>query len=490
MKKSLVCKSLDLSKQSIVMGMSFKMKKSNLYMFFVYSWFIATAGSLHALKVEITQGQIRPDPIAITYFHNADSSLKLLGENIANVVSHDLERSGIFESLSRASFIQTEESLSVQAPRYSDWRLIKARFLVCGAITAADSTKVTIDFYLHDVITGQKLLSLSLTGDRLKWRKIAHMVADAIYSRVTNEKGFFNTQVIFVDTIGKRSKNTKKRLMRMDQDGENLQALTDGSYLVLMPRYSPDNKMVAYLGYTQNRAHVKIMDLNTGRESTLGGLEKILKNFGDMSFAPRFTADSRGLLMTLVKGGKSAIYHFDLFSRTLTALTTHRSIDTSPCPSPDGKQIVFTSDRDREGGEQIYIMDANGGNVHRISFGEGKYSQPVWSPRGDLIAFTKQHKGSFYIGLMAPDGTGERLIATGYLVEAPDWAPNGRYIIFTREERSAKQKSQLVMVDLTGHHQLAIKATLDSADCSWSSLLNQPLLTNSVQGHLASAGGS
>jgi TolB protein len=239
-----------------------------------------------------------------------------------------------------------------------------------------------------------------------------------------------------------------------------------------MPRYSPDNKMVAYLGYFNNRAHVHVMDLSTGRESKLGGLDKLLKNFSDMTFAPRFTPDSKGLLMTLVKGGKSAIYHFDLASKTLTALTQHRSIDTSPCSSPDGQQIVFTSDRDREGGEQIYVMDSNGGNVHRISFGEGKYSQPVWSPRGDLIAFAKQHKGKFYIGLMAPDGTGERLIADGYLVEAPDWAPNGRYLIFTRENRSSRQKGELVMIDLTGHHQLPIKASTDSTDCSWSPLLN------------------
>jgi TolB protein len=449
------------------------MKKSNLHLFIIYSWFVIISSSAQALKVEITQGQICPDPIAITYFHNPDSALKLLGENIANVVSNDLLRSGLFEPLSRAAFIQTEESLTTQEPRYADWRLIKARFLVCGSITAVDNTKITIDFHLHDVITGQKLLSLSLTGERLKWRKISHMIADAIYSRITNEKGFFNTHIVYVETLGKRGKHARKRLMRMDQDGENLQPLTDGNHLVLMPRYSPDNRMVAYLGYFNNKAHVHVMDLASGKESKLAGLDQLLKGFGEMTFAPRFTPDSKGLLITLVKGGKSAIYHFDFTSRTLTTLTQHRSIDTSPCPSPDGKQIVFTTDRDREGGEQIYVMDSNGGNVHRISFGEGKYSQPVWSPRGDLIAFTKQHKGKFYIGLMAPDGTGERLIAEGYLLEAPDWAPNGRYLIFTRENRSSRQTTgQLVMIDLTGHHQLPIKASTDSTDCSWSPLLN------------------
>lgn len=447
------------------------MKKLSLNFLIIYSWFILTSLPTQALKVEITQGQIRPDPIAITYFHNADHNLKSLGENIAKVVSNDLTRSGLFEPIDRSAFIQTEEALLTQAPRYADWRLIKARFLVCGSITSTDNIKITLVFHLHDVITGQKLLSLSLTGERLKWRKIAHIIADAVYSRVTNEKGFFNTQIVYVETMGKRGKLAKKRLVRVDQDGENIQPLTNGKHLVLMPRYSPNNKMVAYLGYVNNIAHVHVMDLARGKELSLGGLDKILKDFSDMTYAPRFTPDSNCLLMTLVKDGKSAIYNFNIMSKTLMALTAHRSIDTSPCSSPDGKHIVFTSDRDREGGEQIYVMDSNGGNVHRISFGEGKYSQPVWSPRGDLIAFTKQHKGRFYIGIMAPDGTDERLIADGYLVEAPDWAPNGRYLMFTRESRSPRT-GQLVMIDLTGHHQIPIKASPDSTDCSWSPLLN------------------
>ncbi|RZI47147.1 Tol-Pal system beta propeller repeat protein TolB [Candidatus Finniella inopinata] len=423
-----------------------------------------------ALKVEITQGLVRPDPIAITNFHSDDTSLSKLGENISGVVKADLERSGLFEAITRDAFIQTEESLAVGLPRFDDWRLIKSRFLVCGTIKDGGGEGVVIHFRLYDVITGQQMLALSLTGNHLNWRKIAHIVADQIFSRVTNEKGFFNTQMVYVETMGLRGKNIKKRLMRMDQDGENVETLTDGKDLVLMPRYSPDGKLIAYLRYVGKSAQVHITDAATGKTSPYGDLNKLLKGFGEMTFAPRFMPDSKTLVMSLVKGGKSAIYRFDLTTKTLTPLTPHRSIDTSPCPSPDGKHIVFTSDRDREGGEQIYVMDSDGGNVRRISFGEGKYSQPVWSPRGDLIVFTKQ-RGQFYIGLMQPDGTEERLIAQGYLVEAPDWAPNGRYLIFTQEERRSN-KGQIRMVDLTGHHQRTVKTSRDSADCTWSPLLN------------------
>ena len=432
--------------------------------------FLGCVSLAHALKVEITQGLVRPDPIAITYFYNSDSSLRVLGEDIAKLVGADLESSGLFELINRMAFIQTEESLAAQSPRFSDWRAIKARFLLCGKIESAGGSQITIHFRLYDVITGQQMEGLSLTSDRLKWRKMAHMIADAVYSRVTNEAGYFNTQVVYVETMGPRGKNIKKRLMRMDQDGANSEALTDGKNLVLMPRYSADGKMIAYLGYIENNAQVHLMDLTTKSESRMVNLSKILRDFGEMTYAPRFSPDSKSLIMSLVKNGSSAIYRFDLDTTTLTPLTSHRSIDTSPCFSPDNQQIVFTSDRDREGGEQIYIMDRSGGNVRRISFGEGKYSQPVWSPRGDLIAFTKQLKGRFYIGLMTPQGTDERLIAQGFLVEAPDWSPNGRYLIFTQED-SSRGPGRIMMIDLTGRNQRVIKTTRDSSDCTWSPLL-------------------
>lgn len=446
------------------------MKKFSFSLITFYCCIYLSDPYTYALKIEITQGQVRPDPIAITNFYSTDSTLQDLGENISKVVSDDLQRSGLFEPITRDAFIQTEASLIKAVPRYADWRLIKARFLVCGTIRYEGITNVTISFRLYDVITGQQMLGLSLSAERLKWRKLSHIIADTIYSRITNEKGLFNTHIVYSEVVGGRGK-TQKRLMRADQDGENRQALTDGKSLVLMPRFSPDGKKIAYLKYSKNAAFVHVMDLSDGKEKTLGGLDKHLRNFGEMTFAPRFLPDSKSLIMSLVKDGKSAIYHYNLITGTLEPLTAHRSIDTSPCASPDGKQIVFTSDRDREGGEQMFIMDIKGGNVRRISWGEGKYSQPVWSPRGDYIAFTKQHKGRFYIGLMSPEGTSERLIAQGYLVEAPSWSPNGRYLVFTKEDKSSGP-GRIVMMDLTGTHQILIKTTGDVSDCTWSPLLD------------------
>jgi TolB protein len=231
---------------------------------------------------------------------------------------------------------------------------------------------------------------------------------------------------------------------------------------------APNSKEIAYLAYVNKTAHVYKINVHTRRKQLMG-------HFKGMTFAPRFSPDGKSLIMSLARDGTSALYKMDLVSGTERRLTEHQCIDTSPCYSPDGSQIAFTSDRSAPElcQEKIYIMDSNGGNVRRITFGDGKYSQPAWSPRGDLIAFTKQLGGRFYIGVMNVDGTNERLIADGHLVETPTWAPNGRVLLFTKESGGRKGNSRLYSVDLTGRNLRSIKTPRDSSDGAWSQLLSE-----------------
>jgi len=151
-------------------------------------------------------------------------------------------------------------------------------------------------------------------------------------------------------------------------------------------------------------------------------------------------------------------------------LTNSASINTAPSFSPDGKRIVFESDRG--GSQQIYTMDADGSNVQRISFGGGNYGTPVWSPRGDWIAFTKQHQGQFYIGVIRPDGSGERLLTQAYHVEGPTWAPNGRVLMFFKEVSTSNGRSaHIYSIDLTGYNERQVPAPLDASDPAWSPLI-------------------
>jgi len=417
------------------------------------------------LEIDVTQGQIAPTPIAIPDFISGDGN-DTLGRNISKVVGNDLEHSGLFRLISQAAFIQDTPS-AFQGPRFADWRVLSAQCLLVGRVSSGGD-KITVEFRLFDIYNGTQMLGISLSAKQDQWRKVAHMIADTVYTRITGEAGYFNTKVAYIDESGPKGKKRVRRLAIMDWDGYNNIYLTDGVHMVLTPQFAPNAKEIAYLAYVNKTAHVYVMNVHTRKKRLIG-------HFKGMTFAPRFSPDGRTLLMSLAREGTTALYKMDMISGTVSRLTDHSCIDTSPCFSPDGTQVVFTSDRSSPDScqEKIYIMDSNGGNVHRISFGDGVYSQPTWSPRGDLIAFTKKIEGRFYIGVMNVDGSNERLIADGHLVEAPAWAPNGRVLLFTKETGGRRGNSRLYFIDLTGRNLRPLKTPRDSSDGSWSRLLSE-----------------
>jgi TolB protein len=410
--------------------------------------------ALAALQVDVNQGNVQPLPIAIPDFIGDPSA----GPNIAKVVRADLERSGLFKPLNSKSFIEQIKNINT-APTFANWRVINAQGLVTGQVTMQPDGRLRVDFRLWDVYGESQMLGLQYFTQPENWRRIAHLISDAIYERITGEKGYFDTRVVFISEGGP-ALNRKKRLAVMDEDGANPIFLTKGDYLVLTPRFNPTAQMIAYMSYIAGKPRVYLFDLESGRQEMLG-------NFPNMTFSPRFSPDGNKVAMTLETGGNSDIYVMDLRTRSSTRLTFDPAIDTSPTFSPDGKQIAFESDRG--GSQQIYVMNADGSNVHRISYGNGKNGTPVWSPRGDLIAFTKQG-GGFHIGVMHTDGSGERIISNGWEDEGPTWAPNGRVLMFTRTLQGG-HGSQIWSVDVTGRNERRVLTPGDASDPAWSPLI-------------------
>jgi TolB protein len=320
--------------------------------------------------------------------------------------------------------------------------------------------RLRVDFRLWDIYGETQMLGLQYFTQPENWRRISHLISDAIYERITGEKGYFDTRIVFISEGGP-AKARKKKLAVMDEDGANPIFLTRGDYLVLTPRFNPTAQMIAYMSYIAGKPRVYLFDLESGRQEMLG-------NFPNMTFSPRFSPDGNKVAMTLENGGNSDIYVMDLRTRSSTRLTTDPAIDTSPSFSPDGKQICFESDRG--GSQQIYVMNADGSNQHRISYGGGKNGTPVWSPRGDLIAFTKQGGGAFHIGVMHPDGSGERIISNGWEDEGPTWAPNGRVLMYSRTLRGGRG-SQIWSVDVTGRNERRVLTPGDASDPAWSPLI-------------------
>ena len=425
------------------------------------------------IEVDITRGNLSPLPVAVSPLsvdsESKESFEKLLkkkniGAEISLVVENNLLKSGLFNPLDKDAFLQNPNIAHLK-PRFEDWALIKAQALITGKVTLVDE-KLRVEFRLWDVLAGKEMMALAFTTVPTNWRRVGHIITDKVYERLTGEKGYFDTRIIYVAEEGLKT-NRIKKLAIMDQDGFNNKYLTLGNELVLTPRFSPTNQMVTYLSYFKNLPRVYLLDIETG-------IQEVVGDFPGMTFAPRFSPDGKKIIMSFAMDGNSDIYTMDLENRVVERITNHPSIDTSPSYSPDGKYICFNSDR--SGYQQIYVMKSDGSNVKRISFGKGIYGTPVWSPRGDLIAFTKMHKGKFYIGVMRTNGKGERLLTENFYQEAPSWSPNGRVLIFYRETKTDSQgkgfSAKLWSIDLTGYNERLVETKTDASDPSWSTLLS------------------
>ena len=428
----------------------------------MFTWVLPAHAQDGPLRIEITEGVIEPLPYAVPDFVSDTAAGAEHGRNIARVIASDLSGTGLFREIPADAHIS--RITSFQSPvQFADWKAINAQALITGSVSVDAAGKLVVQFRIYDVFAGQELgEGLQLVGTQDGWRRIAHKVADQVYSRITGEGGYFDSRVVFVAESGPKD-NRAKRLAIMDYDGANVSYLTDSSSIVLAPRFSPTGDRVLYTSYESGFPRIYILDVASVSPQVLPTQE------GTMTFAPRFHPSGNRIVYSLTQGGNTDLFAMDVATGASQRLTTAPSIETAPSFSPDGSQIVFESDR--SGTPQLYIMPVGGGEARRISFGQGRYGTPVWSPRGDLIAFTKQSKGRFHIGVMRTDGSEERLLTASFLDEGPTWSPNGRVIMFTRETQGAQGQASLYTVDITGRNLRQVTTATGASDPSWSPLL-------------------
>ncbi len=412
------------------------------------------------LKIDVTGGVIEPVPFAIPVFIAENSASAAIANNITRVIAEDLLSTGLFREIPKAAHISGVSNFNAPV-QFADWRAINSQALIVGAVNSTGG-RLTVKFRLWDVFAQAPMGDgVQLSGNPENWRRISHKVADAVYSRLTGETGYFDSKIVFVSETGPKN-DRRKRLAIMDHDGAGLAYLTSDEHLVLAPRFSPNNRDILYTSYETGIPRVYLMNVDTLQR-------RVFNNLPGMGFAPRFSPDGGKIVLSISERGNTDIYTVDLSSGRRTRLTSGPSIDTAPSFSPDGKQIVFESDRG--GSQQLYIMSANGGDAKRISFGNGRYATPVWSPRGDLVAFTKIVGGRFHIGVMRVDGTQERLLTASFIDEAPTWSPNGRVLMFFRVSSGAKGAPQIYSVDITGRNMHIVPTPSFASDPAWSGLL-------------------
>lgn len=416
------------------------------------------------LVVDVVGGISAPMPIAIPYMptpasvSTAAGETGALGRQVAEIVTNDLKNSGLFNpmptgSLPRVSYPQ------VTAPDFAFWGGSGAQALVQGFVQANANGTLTVGCYLYDVLARTELARQGFVVTPPYWRRAAHKCADAVYTRLTGEGPYFDSRVVYISETGPKNRRTK-RLAIMDQDGANHRFLTNGQSVVLTPHFSPNQQSIVYMSYAGDRPRVYVYDVGSGRQ-------RLLVNQPHMTFAPRFSPDGRYVLFSMSVGGNTDLYRVPASGGSPQRLTNAPGIDTGGSYSPDGRRIVFESDRG--GSQQLYVMNSDGSNQRRISFGGGQYGTPAWSPRGDQIAFTRIG-GGFRIGVMSPDGGGEKILTSAWQDEAPTWAPNGRVIMFFRTAQGSG-RTDLWSVDLTGVNARRIPTPLDGSDASWGPLL-------------------
>jgi TolB protein len=434
-------------------------KLVNTVLFFLLHFVALTSSAFE--DVNISKGVQQLMPIAINNFESSSSYDQKLVDNLLQVIEGDLTHCGFFKIIAPAAFIETAAGVG-HKPHFASWRQINANLLLNGQMIRKSSNEFVLKVILWDVVSQKSILAESFVAPTKSWRKLAHQVADKIYHTITGDVGYFDTRFFYISEITK-GKNINKRLAVMDWDGENHQFLSDGKVLVLTPRLAPNNQHLLYVSYQQKSPKIFIRDLKTGRSTLLG-------NFAAMSFAPRFSPDGSKIVFSLAKKGVTDIFELDLTTKQTRQITSGFAINTSPSYSPDGSKIYFHSDRSGLG--QIYAMDASGAGVVRISFGVGNYSAPVCSPNGKYLVFTKSIRGEgFFIGVMRTDGSDERTVASGYLVEGASWGGNNRMIVFAKTSSpygGASPSTRIYTIDVSGRNERIVPTPHDASDPEWA----------------------
>jgi len=411
------------------------------------------AAAEQLLSVEITSNQDSAIPIAVVPFGGRSAD----GTDIAEIVQADLARTGEFSPLSRDKMLS--RPTSTQALVLRDWRVLKSDFVLVGKVQPkADKTQV--EFTLVDVATGKvvKTSPSQLTGSNE--RALAHYISDLVYEAITDQAGFFSSEVLYVAQT-RSGKVSTYELQKADADGFAPTTLLRSNEPILSPTWAPDGKHIAYVAFESSKPIIYFQNLESGEKRKLA-------SYPGLNGAPSFSPDGQYLAMTLSKDGNPEIYTVDLQSGQLNRMTNHFAIDTEPTWSADGKHIVFTSDRG--GNPQIYKLDVAGKRAQRLTY-EGVYNAGgKLTNDGRHLVMVHQQDGDFHIAVQDMQYGGVRVLSETGLDESPTISPNGKMVMFGTKEG---QRGLLSMVSMDGRTKIRLPSRIGEVrEPAWSPLLH------------------
>ena len=374
---------------------------------------LAGFGTLPAwaqFRVEISGVGATQLPVAIARFRDEDKAGPTAP--IGAIIRADLERSGQFRNLDVAAAMD-----ETTQPLMSEWRSRGADALVAGSVSRLADGRWDLRYKLWDVVKGQDLGGQSLAVVSADLRLGAHRIADAVYERLTGDKGVFATRIAYVTRAANRY-----TLRITDADGEGGEVALTSVEPIISPAWSPDGRELAYVSFEQQKAVVWIQEVASGQRRPVA-------NFRGSNSAPAWSPDGRQLVLSLSRDGGTQLFSMGRDGSGVKRLTQSSAIDTEAVFAPDGRTIFFVSDRG--GGPQVYRMPAAGGNAERVTFNGAYNISPALSPDGRTMAYVSRlGGGTFRLHTMDLASGNVLALSDTNDDESPSFAPNGKLIIY------------------------------------------------------------
>lgn len=393
-----------------------------------------------ALTIEITSGIEGALPIAVVPFDTSKLSTKL-ADDIAEIVSNDLNRSGVLTVLER-NLLPTQPHYSNQV-RYTQWKSAGQDYLVVGRVLEKSPGDYNIQFQLLDVLRQKQLIGYNLPVKKRKLRAAAHEISDLIYEKITGTRGAFNTRIAYIRA--QRNEARKYILQVADTDGFNAQTVLESDEPLMSPSWSPDGQSLAYVSFENKRPEIFIQHLATAKRIKISG-------FKGINGAPSWSPDGKNLALVLSKDGGADVYVMNTATKRLRRLTKHRGIDTEPVWTKNGENIIFTSNR--SGNPQLYEIAIKGGKPKRLTF-EGRYnSAATISPDGKYIAMVHGQRGEYKIAQLERETGNLTVLTDSNLDESPSFSPNGKLVLYA-STRGDNGVLYVVSIDGRSKHRLS-----------------------------------
>jgi len=364
------------------------------------------------LMLEITESATKPVKIAIL----EKNSSSLIGQEIINVVSNDLKRTGEFRVLGMDELLSIPINEDEVIQR--DWLLLDVDSIVFIEVQNEDNN-LDIAYSIFDISYNETEDKRRVLGLPDSLRQSSHYVSDGIYKYFYGIEGISSTKLMYVT----RNSDTHK-LIISDADGFNEEVLLKSNNSIISPAWSTDAKEIAYVSFENNRAQVFTQNLATGQRNL------ILSSKSSVS-SPAWSPNNENLAFTSTKDGNSEIYIIDLKSKEITRLTENLAIDTEPAWSQDGKKIIFTSDR--SGSPQIYEINVRSKLKRRLTT-EGNYNARASYLDKNEIIFVHRSNSDFKIAKLNLGSRKLEVLTSTRNDESPCIAPNGNVIIYSTKD--------------------------------------------------------